>query len=409
MYIFRSIHEIINTVAAARGLLTEMFEKRKILSFRYSDALALLKDDENRLKLLIEKEVIHQNGNFVELDARFMDFFELLLEANEEINTAVIDENIEYLHELMDYYLKERIATRKASYVRNIKITFQKIARTTIRNIMNLQTSIDNAFKHEPTYQIKIAKLENLDKKRINIQQLIDTTENLILHEERQFFQQATDDELNRILLELRRELQLSAHSLIRAQQDIINYLNQIKSQVILVEKIRRVKYLQDQFELRAKSNLAEVLEREHSILLEGTAPSSFKLSINYLNTDETRPIILKVMKNLQHRETIRSNEAGAFSDEDLASQSMYQETISLEETVGNYIQAQTEAMWKDATAQPEDLFSFLMRYPFRQEVSEEERTTLFCQIVSLYESQFRISEEFGIYKNYEYARIYPI
>ena len=409
MYIFRSIHEIINTVAAARGLLTEMFEKRKILSFRYSDALALLKDDENRLKLLIEKEVIHQNGNFVELDARFMDFFELLLEANEEINTAVIDENIEYLHELMDYYLKERIATRKASYVRNIKITFQKIARTTIRNIMNLQTSIDNAFKHEPTYQIKIAKLENLDKKRINIQQLIDTTENLILHEERQFFQQATDDELNRILLELRRELQLSAHSLIRAQQDIINYLNQIKSQVILVEKIRRVKYLQDQFELRAKSNLAEVLEREHSILLEGTAPSSFKLSINYLNTDEARPIILKVMKNLQHRETIRSNEAGAFSDEDLASQSMYQETISLEETVGNYIQAQTEAMWKDATAQPEDLFSFLMRYPFRQEVSEEERTTLFCQIVSLYEAQFRISEEFGIYKNYEYARIYPI
>ena len=409
MYIFRSIHEIINTVAAARGLLTEMFEKRKILSFRYSDALALLKDEENRLKLLIEKEVIHQNGNFVELDARFMDFFELLLEANEEINTAVIDENIEYLHELMDYYLKERIATRKASYVRNIKITFQKIARTTIRNIMNLQTSIDNAFKHEPTYQIKIAKLENLDKKRINIQQLIDTTENLILHEERQFFQQATDDELNRILLELRRELQLSAHSLIRAQQDIINYLNQIKSQVILVEKIRRVKYLQDQFELRAKSNLAEVLEREHSILLEGTAPSSFKLSINYLNTDEARPIILKVMKNLQHRETIRSNEAGAFSDEDLASQSMYQETISLEETVGNYIQAQTEAMWKDATAQPEDLFSFLMRYPFRQEVSEEERTTLFCQIVSLYESQFRISEEFGIYKNYEYARIYPI
>lgn len=409
MYIFRSIHEIINTVAAARGLLTEMFEKRKILSFRYSDALALLKDDENRLKLLIEKEVIHQNGNFVELDARFMDFFELLLEANEEINTAVIDENIEYLHELMDYYLKERIATRKASYVRNIKITFQKIARTTIRNIMNLQTSIDNAFKHEPTYQIKIAKLENLDKKRINIQQLIDTTENLILHEERQFFQQATDDELNRILLELRRELQLSAHSLIRAQQDIINYLNQIKSQVILVEKIRRVKYLQDQFELRAKSNLAEVLEREHSILLEGTAPSSFKLSINYLNTDEARPIILKVMKNLQHRETIRSNEAGAFSDEDLASQSMYQETISLEETVGNYIQAQTEAMWKDATAQPENLFSFLMRYPFRQEVSEEERTTLFCQIVSLYESQFRISEEFGIYKNYEYARIYPI
>ena len=68
------------------------------------------------------------------------------------------------------------------------------------------------------------------------------------------FFQQATDEELGRILQELRQELQLSAHSLIRAQRDIINYLNQIKNQVILVEKIRKVKYLQDQFELRAEA-----------------------------------------------------------------------------------------------------------------------------------------------------------
>jgi len=379
-----------------------MFEKRKTLSFRYSDALALLKDDENRLKLLIEKEVIRQNGNFVELDARFLDFFELLLEANEEINTAIIDENIAFLHELMDYYEKEQIASRKESYVRNIKITFQKIARTTIRNIMNLQSSIDNAFKHEPTYQIKIAKLENLDKKRIHIQQLIDTTENLILHEERRFFQQATDEELNRILLELRSELQLSAHSLIRAQQDIINYLNQIKSQVILVEKIRKVKYLQDQFELRSRSNLSEVLEREHSV------PSSFKLSLPYLSTDEARPVILKVLRNLQYREIIRSNEAGAFSEEDMESQAMYQEVIDLEETLSDYIQAQAQARWNDASAPEEDLFHYLMHYTFAREVDEQERTTLFCQMVSLYENRLRISEEFGLYHQYEYAKVYP-
>ena len=406
MYIFRSIHEIINTIAAARGLLTEMFETRKTLSFRYSDALALLKDDENRLKLLIEKEVIRQNGNFVELDARFLDFFELLLEANEEINTAIIDENIAFLHELMDYYEKEQIASRKESYVRNIKITFQKIARTTIRNIMNLQSSIDNAFKHEPTYQIKIAKLENLDKKRI--QQLIDTTENLILHEERRFFQQATDEELNRILLELRSELQLSAHSLIRAQQDIINYLNQIKSQVILVEKIRKVKYLQDQFELRSRSNLSEVLEREHSVLVEGSVPSSFKLSLPYLSTDEARPVILKVLRNLQYREIIRSNEAGAFSEEDMESQAMYQEVIDLEETLSDYIQAQAQARWNDASAPEEDLFHYLMHYTFAREVDEQERTTLFCQMVSLYENRLRISEAFGLYHQYEYAKVYP-
>ena len=61
MYIFRSINEIINTVSAARGLLTEMFEKRKTLNFKYSDALLLLKGDENRLKILIEKENLIHN------------------------------------------------------------------------------------------------------------------------------------------------------------------------------------------------------------------------------------------------------------------------------------------------------------------------------------------------------------
>lgn len=334
-----------------------MFEKRKVLSFRYSDALALLKEDENRLKILIEKEIIHQNGNFVELDARFLDFFELLLEANEEINTATVEENIEYLHELMDYYLKEKIQSRKESYVRNIKITFQKLARVTIRNIINLQHNIDNAFKHEPTYQIKIAKLQNLDKKRINIQRLIDSTEHLILHEERDFFRQATDEELTRILLELRQELQLSAHSLIRAQQDIINYLNQIKNQVILVEKIRKVKYLQDQFELRARSNLSEIMERERSLLLEGNTQASFKLSPSYLASDEVRPIILKVISNQKYREIVRKNEAGAFSEEDLEAQAMYEEVINLDEVVTAFVQSGAEARWKGEPVS--DLFPF--------------------------------------------------
>ena len=177
---------------------------------------------------------------------------------------------------------------------------------------------------------------------------------------------------------------------------------------MILVEKIRKVKYLQDQFELRSRSNLSEVLEREHSVLVEGTAPSSFKLSLPYLSTDEARPVILKVLRNLQYREIIRSNEAGAFSEEDMESQAMYQEVIDLEETLSDYIQAQAQARWNDASALEEDLFHYLMHYTFAREVDEQERTTLFCQMVSLYENRLRISEEFGLYHQYEYAKVYP-
>ena len=54
------------------------------------------------------------------------------------------------------------------------------------------------------------------------------------------------------------------------------------------------------------------------------------------------------------------------------------------------------------------DLFSYLMRYTFKRDVGEQERTTIFCQIVSLYESQFRISDTYGTYKEFEYAKVYP-
>lgn len=199
----------------------------------------------------------------------------------------------------------------------------------------------------------------------------------------------------------------MSAHSLIRAQQDIINYLNQIKNQVILVEKIRKVKYLQDQFELRARSNLAEVMESEHSILLEGSAQTSFKLSPEYLASDEARPIILRILSNQKTRERIRKNEAGAFSEEDMEAQAMYEEVVNLEEVVKNFLQAGAEARWKEE--QPQDLFTFLLHYSFQREVNEKECTTLFCQIVSLYEDKFEISDAFGQYKQYEYAKIYPL
>lgn len=163
-----------------------------------------------------------------------------------------------------------------------------------------------------------------------------------------------------------------------------------------------------DQFELRTKSNLAEVMENDHSVLVEGNPPSSFKLSIPYLNSDEARPVILKVRKNLQYKEIIRSNEAGAFSEEDMTTTAMYEEIIDFGETLESYLQLQAQRQWNDTEAQPEDLFTFLMRHTFKREVSEQERTTLFCQLVSLYENRFRITDEFGLYKNYEYVKIYP-
>jgi len=393
MYIFNSISEIVNTIALAKGLIEEMFEKRKSLSFRYEYALDLI--DGNRLQMLLEREVIRQNGAYLELDERFMDFFELLLEANEEISTASIDENIQFIRQQMDYYLKEDNLSRKNGYLRNVKAVLKKIGKITIRNVINLQRNIDNTFKNEPNYKIKIAKLENLDNKRIDIKKLIDTTDELITNKERTFFQQATDEELAYIVLELRKELLDSGHNLIRSQQDIINYLNQIKNQVQLVEKIRKVKYLRNQFELLSKSNLKEILTKEQSVILEGRTTATFKLSLKFLASDDARTAILKANTNNRDLKRRKRPEAGVIGNEYLQEAFSDEVFINLEEVKNSFL------------ASGNQLFNFVMGYQFQREVSFEERVTVFCQMVSLYENEFDIRQEFGQYQQIEYALIY--
>ena len=79
----------------------------------------------------------------------------------------------------------------------------------------------------------------------------------------------------------------------------------------------------------------------------------------------------------------------------------------NLDEVVTAFVQSGAEARWKGEPVN--DLFSFLLQYHFHREVDEKERTTFFCQIVSLYENQLEIRNEFGLHNQYEYAKIYPL
>lgn len=394
MYIFSSTREIINTLSQANSLIENMFEKRNSLAFRYEYALEFV--DENRLQMLIEREILRQNGPYIELDERFLEFFEFLLEANEDISTASIDENIQQLRQQIDYYLKEDNTSRHNTYLRKVKSLLCKIGKITFRNSARLQDSINSTFKNEPNYRVKIAKLENLDNKRNDIKQLIDITDDLLINKEQVFFQLAMDEEMEQIVLELRRELLDAGHSLIRAQQDIINYLNQIKSQIILVEKIRKVKQLRDQFELLGKSNLKELLATNHAIPLEGKTVPTYRLSLNFLGTDEAREVILKANRSNTSRKKLKRSVAGIISQEELAEQVSDEAFINLEEIKNGFL------------ASGNHLFNFVLQYNFQKEVTLPERITIFCQLISLYENKFDVREEYGNYGNIEYAMIYP-
>jgi hypothetical protein len=76
-----------------------MFSKRKSIDYKFSDAIELMDNDENRIDFLKDRGVLRANGEFLELDDQFLDFFEQILDVNEEINLSYIDENIKNIKE----------------------------------------------------------------------------------------------------------------------------------------------------------------------------------------------------------------------------------------------------------------------------------------------------------------------
>ncbi|MGL5919915.1 MAG: hypothetical protein ACRCZQ_05380, partial [Bacteroidales bacterium] len=127
MNTFGSIKELLKTLSREHNLFTEIFGKRKSLTFRYDQALELVDNDQARLHYLSDRSVIRQNGEYIELDDLFLQFFEQVLEVNEEINLSYINEHIEHVRQNILYFNNEGNENRRYAYLRVIKRAFRSI------------------------------------------------------------------------------------------------------------------------------------------------------------------------------------------------------------------------------------------------------------------------------------------
>lgn len=398
MTTFNSIKELLSTLVREQKLLTEMFEKRKILSYKYDFALELVDYKEDRLEYLISHSVIIQNGNFLEIDGQFLQFFEEILEVNEEINISTINENIRNVKESILYYLKENNKNRQYNYLRIVKGTLRKTGNVTFRNVIDLKRNVDNTFKNEPNYKVKKAKLENLDSRRIDINSFIEQTDRLISGEEEQtFFKSAFDDELDRIIILLKLQLNECRHNLIEIQKQVIEYLNQIKYQSDVIEKLRQIKHLRDQFTIRANTNINEVIAKNNAVIFEANPTYPLKLSYENLQTDPDAYVsVLRVAKKWKSSIKVSLSLAGNISSEYLQTNNEEEIQVNLEEVRNSFL------------ASGNNLFDFIQGYNFEKKLSFDEKVTVYCQLISLYENAFDISENFNAQNEIEYAIVYP-
>lgn len=397
MNTFSNIKELITALNREQKLLTEMFKMRKSLSYKYEYALDLVDNQDGRIQYLVDRSVIRQNGNFLEIDDQFLQFFEQVLEVNEEINTSYINENIQNVKQNINYYFSESNEQRKYNYLRVIKNALRKLGNITLRNVVDLKRNIDTTFKNEPNYKIKKSKLENLDKKRRDISALIELTERLVSEDEFTFFKSALDEELNRIIIILRIQLGKCTHNLIDIEKQIIDFLNQIKYQSNVIEKLRLIKYLKDQFILQTSTDIDSILYQNNSVIFERNPSYPLKLSLDYLQSDEDAFLsIIKVAKNVNIGINLKRPIADKISNEYLETQLEEEIQINLEEVKNGFI------------ASSYNLFEFILNYNFSKEVSFDERVTIYCQMISQYETNFEITQTFQENKEIEFAMVYP-
>ena len=397
MNTFSNIKELVSALNKEQKLLTEMFKKRKSASYKYEYALDLVDNDDNRIQYLLNRSVIRQNGSNLEIDDEFLRFFEIVLDANEEINTSYINDNLEKVKQNIDYYFNEPNEQRKYEYLRIIKNTLRKLGTITLRNVVDLKRNIDNTFKNEPTYKNKRAKLLNLDVKRKDITKLITQTEKLITEDDVTFFNTATDEELRRVIVQLKIQLGKCTHNLIEIERQIIDFLNQIQYQSNVIEKLRMIKYLKDQFTLETTTDIKSILAVNDSVIFEPNPTYKLKLSLEYLQADEeVYESIKKIANRLKVGINFKRPIAEKISSEYLETQIEEEIQINLEEVKNGFV------------ASSYNLFDFIMNYNFAKKVSFEDRVTIYCQLISQYEDVFEITDQFEEKQEIEYAMVYP-
>ena len=391
---FRSIEELTKTLSKEHELLAQMFDKRKLMKFPPSVALELVNGNESRLRKLIEFGVLIENGNSLEIESDYLNFFEEVLNVNEEISVLSVQECINTLKENIGYFLQESNVNRKGYYQDIVRQLLKKTGFRTLKNVVDLKRNMDNTYKQEPNYLIKIKKLDVLDQKSKSIRSMIKECEHLMDHE-KAFFIMANDPYMAKTCNDVRHDFTEAYYALMEIERQKIVYINQIELQNKLCQKIRKLKYLQDQYIIKEETNLKSVLESINPLWMEPRTYSKIKLSIEDLQqNDQLTALLRKIAERNGIKKTARV-EAEPLSSEDL------------EEHVHEISGIDPDEVWSGFLASGYNLFDYILRYDYKMERSIEDHASLFCQLVILHPDQCRMTGKYATYQDLEYPIIY--
>ncbi len=391
---FRTIEELVKVLDREKTLFRDMFERRKSLAYRTDIAMEVVDYRRERIQYLIDHGVIHENGDFLEMEDVYIQFFEEVLDMNEEISVSSVKEYLDSLKENINYYLQETNENRKNQYQSNVRKTLRRIGLRTLKNIIDLKRNVDTAYKQEPNYKIKKSRLANLDEKRKGIKVLIKECERM-MEDEGVFFKMAADPEMQRTTMNVRNDFTEADHNLLEIEHQIIDYINQIEQQSLLFKKIRKLKYLKDQLTWREDTNIVRIIEGKNPLWMEKRPYNRIFLSLDMLrSSEEAYSIIRKIAGRTIVRRLTRT-------EADPLDETYMHDSI---EEVNAFNMTE---LWNAFKAQGNHLFAFIKDYSYKQQHTLGDYIILYCQMATLHSEELRITDDYEQYDKIEYALIY--
>lgn len=366
--------------------------------FRYVDALELVASEKN-LRMLIDYGVLRQEDDLLELEETYQHFFEEILQLNENITSSSVEENLQFLKNNIDFYLKERNNPEAlGKYVKKIIRLLRNIVTQAGSKTIELKRVINDTYRQERNYQVKRKKLEDYLSTLASISSLIRQTERL-LEEQRDILEVMTSDErLTRLSTDVRLRFKEIFHSLIELEHIIRDYLHQIDAQDRKIKRIRKLKYLKDQLTWEKTTNVCEVLERCSHSLIE-IAPYYFtKVSVSFLcDTDAGLEVIEAVRRSLNRRKVLKAVTVTPLKEHEIDAGFIVEDFIDTDIIAGAFF------------ASSQDLYSFVMTYPYERPKHLEQKVEYYTEIVLNHHDRLLITDNWANDGKVEYPLIYNL
>ena len=367
-----NVKDLLSNLYYNRGVVELLFGQRDHVTVNE----LLSRDDitEEQYRKLVSLDILYEYENVVSLNDAVVAMFEDFMEIG-EVTPGFINDYINELKRYIRFYQE----AREMRFLRSIKKYLKRINSTLTREIIKLQKNVDDTYKNESNYRIKLQKLEDYREKRDTIIEFIKQT-NAIVDETRVLFNITNDTELFGIVSALKSSLIENLDFLIEIQTDITDFINKIQYQLDVYKKAQRLKEVKDHGTLHFKTNFREIVSNINTLKHNGHKTPKTKIPIDFLYSDDGHVLCKRIAEKYKiTRLMVRGladKMAGNFKDKGLEQQ----------------IKLDTEKLVERFLTQTKlNLFEYLMDYKFPKTIGKvtfEERLSLFVEIAMEYQNQ---------------------